>query len=333
MINIKKELQIIPTKTCKEYFNPAMVYIPVKNNSKFLCKAVVKGEMIEDKIVPVSGQIIAVAVDNKNNYLVIKNDFKEQTSNLKPILISINCQILYINCLNKDPLNNNAYHLLKRDFEKINTTIHYLLDANISKVVFLVASTEEEMIKKLNEITTDKINIQIINDVYPLGYSSLLKKYLHLPATAKLISLDYLLQIYYSNIKHSFKTTHYITCAGTALQESLVIELKNYTILNDILPFLKFKTNDYTILLNNSLCGQEIDIKTVITNDIKTIIFNKKEVKREEICLNCGFCYRICPWHINPLNNVKCPNCGLCNYVCPSKINIKAIGKEVSDDE
>ena len=54
------------------------------------------------------------------------------------------------------------------------------------------------------------------------------------------------------------------------------------------------------------------------------IIVNKKDKvleskKRKDNCSNCGLCYTLCPWHINPLKTNNCYNCGLCNYVCPSK--------------
>ena len=105
--------------------------------------------------------------------------------------------------------------------------------------------------------------------------------------------------------------------------KTTVFKATKYTILKELLEYLKIDINDIEICLNNSLINKNIGIQYVINEETKLIIINKKdkvlESKRKDTCSNCGLCYTLCPWHINPLKTNKCYDCGLCNYICPSK--------------
>ena len=109
--------------------------------------------------------------------------------------------------------------------------------------------------------------------------------------------------------------------------ETLVVKVTKYTILKELLEYLKIDITDIKISLNNSLINIPIDIQYVLTEKTELIILNKKEEieskKNMDNCSNCGLCYTMCPWHINPLKTSKCCNCGLCNYVCPSKRKLR----------
>ena len=77
-------------------------------------------------------------------------------------------------------------------------------------------------------------------------------------------------------------------------------------------------------LKNNSLYSYNINVANeIIDENLRGIIINESKSIKELPCNNCGLCYNVCPYKINPLvKSDKCVKCGLCNYVCPSKIKI-----------
>ena len=76
----------------------------------------------------------------------------------------------------------------------------------------------------------------------------------------------------------------------------------------------------------------------IITDNLESICFTKKEVPIPQKCIKCGSCYRHCPKGIDPCkiinnksdksNTSSCLNCGLCNYICPSFINLRRAVRE-----
>lgn len=335
MINIRKEQKIAIPQEYLEYLNPNYVFIPIKENKNYPKTLVKKDDLIEDIKVPITGNILATAVNNDKRYLIIKNNHLEET-NKDETKVSKNSdkkkekveflenfkdkETIYINTFDKDALAFNNYYLLLKEKDKVIFTLNYLIENTGLKEIYLVIpSTYEEVINEYKKIKDKKIKLIILNDYFALGYNDILSKYLRVNSS-NIISIETLFNTYYV-IKSKNSNYVYLTINGNI--KTTVFKATKYTILKELLEYLKIDINDIEICLNNSLINKNIGIQYVINEETKLIIINKKdkvlESKRKDTCSNCGLCYTLCPWHINPLKTNKCYDCGLCNYICPSK--------------
>lgn len=335
MINIRKEQKIAIPQEYLEYLNPNYVFIPIKENKNYPKTLVKKDDLIEDIKVPITGNILATAVNKDKRYLIIKNNHLEETnkdetrvsknSDKKKEKVEFlenfkNKETIYINTFDKDALAFNNYYLLLKEKDKVIFTLNYLIENTGLKEIYLVIpATYEEVINEYKKIGDKKIKLIILNDYFALGYNDILSKYLRVNSS-KIISIEALFNTYYV-IKSKNSNYVYLTINGNI--KTTVFKATKYTILKELLEYLKIDINDIEICLNNSLINKNIGIQYVINEDTKLIIINKKdkvlESKRKDTCSNCGLCYTLCPWHINPLKTNKCYDCGLCNYICPSK--------------
>ena len=345
MINIRKEQKITIPLTYLEYLEPNFIFIPIKEKTSFPKVAVSKDNYIEDIKIPINGNIIATAVNNNDNYLIIKNN-KDIKSNSKPKIkktleseekepLSIvlttkfndntKNKILYVNAFDKDPSCFNNYYLLDKEEDKLLEAFTFLIDNyGIEEIKIVIPASYEAMIKKYQKLENKKIKLTIINDYFSLGYKDILSKYLRINSR-DIVNLKEVLNLYYE-LGNTSNDYLYITIWGNV--KVLVLKVLKYTILKEVLEFLNINPDEVDISLNNSLINQKIDYKYVLTKETELIIINKKEKLRpkknlkkscEYNCSNCGLCYMMCPWHLNPLKVEKCSKCGLCNYLCPNK--------------
>lgn len=335
MINIRKEQKIAIPQEYLEYLNPNYVFIPIKENKNYPKTLVKKDDLIEDIKVPITGNILATAVNKDKRYLIIKNSHLDDTnkdetrvsknSDKKKEKVEFlenfkNQETIYINTFDKDALAFNNYYLLLKEKDKVIFTLNYLIENTGLKEIYLVIpATYEEVINEYKKIKDKKIKLIILNDYFALGYNDILSKYLRVNSS-NIISIETLFNTYYV-IKSKNSNYVYLTINGNI--KTTVFKATKYTILKELLEYLKIDINDIEICLNNSLINKNIGIQYVINEETKLIIINKKdkvlESKRKDTCSNCGLCYTLCPWHINPLKTNKCYDCGLCNYICPSK--------------
>ena len=335
MINIRKEQKIAIPQEYLEYLNPNYVFIPIKENKNYPKTLVKKDDLIEDIKVPITGNILATAVNKDKRYLIIKNSHLDE-ANKDETRVSKNSdkkkekveflenfksqETIYINTFDKDALAFNNYYLLLKEKDKVIFTLNYLIENTGLKEIYLVIpATYEEVINEYKKIKDKKIKLIILNDYFALGYNDILSKYLRVNSS-NIISIETLFNTYYV-IKSKNSNYVYLTINGNI--KTTVFKATKYTILKELLEYLKIDINDIEICLNNSLINKNIGIQYVINEETKLIIINKKdkvlESKRKDTCSNCGLCYTLCPWHINPLKTNKCYDCGLCNYICPSK--------------
>ena len=335
MINIRKEQKIAIPQEYLEYLNPNYVFIPIKENKNYPKTLVKKDDLIEDIKVPITGNILATAVNKDKRYLIIKNNHLEETnkdetkvsknSDKKKEKVEFlenfkNKETIYINTFDKDALAFNNYYLLLKEKDKVIFTLNYLIEnAGLKEIYLVIPATYEEVINEYKKIGDKKIKLIILNDYFALGYNDILSKYLRVNSS-NIISIETLFNTYYV-IKSKNSNYVYLTINGNI--KATVFKATKYTILKELLEYLKIDINDIEICLNNSLINKNIGIQYVINEETKLIIINKKdkvlESKIKDTCSNCGLCYTLCPWHINPLKTNKCYDCGLCNYICPSK--------------
>lgn len=334
MINIRKEQKIAIPQEYLEYLNPNYVFIPIKENKNYPKTLVKKDDLIEDIKVPITGNILATAVNKDKRYLIIKNSHldeanKDETkvsknSDKKKEKVEFlenfkNQETIYINIFDKDALAFNNYYLLLKEKDKVIFTLNYLIENTGLKEIYLVIpATYEKVINEYKKIKDKKIKLIILNDYFALGYNDILSKYLRVNSS-NIISIETLFNTYYV-IKSKNSNYVYLTINGNI--KTTVFKATKYTILKELLEYLKIDINDIEICLNNSLINKNIGIQYVINEETKLIIINKKDKvleSKKDNCSNCGLCYTLCPWHINPLKTNKCYDCGLCNYICPSK--------------
>lgn len=360
MINIRKEQKIAVPNNYREYLKPDYVFIPINGDKSYPKKAVRVNDCIDNKRIPITGEIVATAVNDQERYLIIKSKFhnydkqkngveqindSEQIRNIsvdepnkiitdnhsKEMIETVlkkfrEQKVLYINTFDEDPYTFNNYFLLLQEKDKILLFLEYLLDNDYLQEIYLVIpATYEAVINEYKKIKNKKIKLIILNDYFSLSYKDILSKNLRVKKE-KIVSIEELLNIYY---EVSGNTCNYIYVTVKTIEQLYVLKVIKYTILKVILEYLQIDTTAISITLNNSMLRQPIDFKYVLNEKTKLIIVNKKEElsqqekKKEDNCFNCGLCYNLCPWHFNPLKKKKCFNCGLCNYVCPSKKMIK----------
>ena len=333
----------------KEILNTDYIFIPIKYDDKILVKFnshVLKGELVYDdgikKYSSVSGLVLKVLALNNFKYLVIKNDFKEESKNTRArnldnlskdkFLSNLNNQYiynilnskvnnLYINGIDDDPYIYNKYMIIKNNINDIAEMFKYIKDNfEINNIKLVIKNSYSNLLENY------KINISYtkLPDIYPIGNNKLLTKQLIKNDNDYLIDINDIINMIYNIKKNKIMLENYITINGNVIENPKVIKVKKYSYLNNILTNFNFLSNDYDIILNNSLCGKIVNPKNVIIDDnIKGVIINKKSDYKPDKCIKCGLCVNVCPMKINPLKkNKNCIECGLCNYVCPSKINL-----------
>jgi len=326
-INIDSELNIKVIEEFKEILNTDFIFIPIKNinNVKVNLKDnVLKGQLVyEDnftkKYSSVSGKVFKILDINNKIFLVIKNDYKEETINkrarnldnidkskfleyykndkVKEILKN-KINTLYVNAIDDDPYNYNKYMYLKNNLKDIEGIIKCLCDNfNIEKIKLVIKSNYGKLTKNY----TSSINYHKVPNIYPIGNEILLKKQIIKKDNDYLIDLYDLIDMIYDVKKNKIQTEKYITIGGNNIDMLCVLNVKKYSYLNNLLGNFKFIDKKFEVILNNSLCGSKVNAKDIVISSlVDCVIINK--VMEEEVC--------------------DCSKCGLCNYVCPSKINI-----------
>ena len=341
----------------------------VKQNEK-ICKGQVVIENNLNKVLsPVSGSVLGVKImsaDGKNtNVLVIKNDFEEKEKKKREFktikyskeeIVSLLYEFyfnklasdletrkiknLVINGIEDEPYIYNKSFLLK-NYEKEILEITDLIASQfkINNSMIAIKSNDSKCIESyLNKIGTyPNISLSLVPDYYLLGKEPFLLEHLGLNDKETLIiDVEVLFDIYEALFlqRNNYKTL--ITISGPTLSKSVVIRLTKGTLLEDaIINNIKVKDLDPVYVLNGPMTGKKCDIKReVITENTKGVYIAIDENIKEEKCLNCGLCLRVCPVKINPKKcldkkrkSAKCLDCGLCSYICPSNINLRKVLK------
>ena len=362
LITLERDPSIKINNDIIYYLNPDYVYIPSQDiwidDRKFIHK---NSLIIAPFKSPVSGYIIGT----KNDYLVIKNDFRElekkekrfkkkiTIKNILECLDKNNDKLLdtfknqtkftniVINALNDEPYVYNNIFILKENIDELLELLDELSYIYKTDNNYLVVKNIDTMIinECLNAIGTyPNIKLTLVNDEYLLERKEFLENILPIKDNTLYLSATDLLRLN-NYLLDKDNTTILLTISGSALKESRIIRVKKYTLLKDILDnYFEVNTDAYQVIANGLMQGFLVpDITNfVITDEIYAINIMKSSKVREDACINCGKCLEICPVGVNPLSgkNIKsCINCGLCSYICPSFINLKAKLKEQIKNE
>lgn len=347
-----EQVKIIPKQEITYFLNPDYIYIPL-NKEKLKVKQdekINKAELITEHIYsPISG----IAYGLKNNTLVIENDFKEWTkhdeckmditipniidviskSNNKTLLNKFKSNKKFnniiITAIDENPYVYNKIYLLK---ENINNILEL-----INKLSIIYGSNNNYLVIKSNMAyvidafldkfgTYPNISLSLVNDEYLISREENIKERLKINNSYLILDIEELITLS-RLLTNKITTTKLITISGDAIESSIVMRVKNYTLLSDVIDkYIKFITSDYDVIVNGVMTGFIIDnIKDfIITPDVMSITFMKKRKIITNKCIKCGKCISICPQNVNILtkkNIDKCIDCGLCSYICPSYIN------------
>lgn len=358
LVKLNKDNRIKVADETLIYIDPDYLYIPVVNPNFKVNDYVFKDTLLTDNIYAgISGYIKEI---NKN-YLVIANDFKEKSINVKKEKRTItietilkrlamynselynlfkslkNADNIVISGINDEPYVYNNIYILKDNIKEILSfldELHELYQSNNTSLIIKNNDSKiiEECLKELG--TYPNIKLTLVDDLYLLGKKEYLLNYLHIPINNTLYLTVEELVTLRNLVKYGLiDNMQYLTISGDALNEGIVLKVKKYTKLKDILvKYGDITYKDYVLVTGNLLVGHPVSPSLVITDKIKAIHVMKKRCEKEDLCINCGKCLSICPLKINILKEKKisnaCYSCGLCSYVCPSHINLLA---KVSD--
>lgn len=363
LITLNKEYSLLLKDTVTEYLNPNYIYLPV-NDDKLLINPkdyIYKGkEILKNKYSPISGRIVGLKNLTDDKFLVVENDFKEKLENKVSLRKNVNkmskdqllelvknfnlklyeklnCNFskIIINCIEEQLYVGNYMFLVK---EYSNELLEILNDISnileLKEITIIVKDTDYNIIDYLNNIVGiyPNINIKFLPNKYLISEKSILCKYLNINEHFIYLNIMELYNLYNFLKRKRIVEDKFLTITGNAIENPQVFKCKMYTKLDDIITnFIKFKSENYVIIVNNLLSNHFCDAKElIVTDDIDSIFIMKKREYKEKKCILCGKCNDICPVKIKVSNLINgkncdyedCIKCGLCNYICPSYINI-----------
>lgn len=363
LITLNKEYSLLLKDTVTEYLNPNYIYLPV-NDDKLLINPkdyIYKGkEILKNKYSPISGRIVGLKNLTDDKFLVVENDFKEKLENKVSLRKNVNkmskdqllelvknfdlklyeklnCNFskIIINCIEEQLYVGNYMFLVKEysnELLEILNNISNILE--LKEITIIVKDTDYNIIDYLNNIVGiyPNINIKFLPNKYLISEKSILCKYLNINEHFIYLNIMELYNLYNFLKRKRIVEDKFLTITGNAIENPQVFKCKMYTKLDDIITnFIKFKSENYVIIVNNLLSNHFCDAKElIVTDDIDSIFIMKKREYKEKKCILCGKCNDICPVKIKVSNLINgkncdyedCIKCGLCNYICPSYINI-----------
>lgn len=357
---LNKDKRVKVNNQMAYFLNPDFVYLPYSRNEFELDRRIYKNDVIKEDglniVSPVSGVSCGVLKYNSGYYIKLANDFRElaNKNNPKKTVVTIEIIKYYLEHTNKldvlkkftqfesidniivSAINDNPYvynrmFLLKEKINEVLELFSELATQYKCKNNYLVMKSNESFMidECLNVIGTfPNIKVTLVNDEYLLEREEYIKKLLEVSANTLYLTVDELIDIY-NYLYGVDNTTTLITISGDALVNGVVLRVKKYTLLKDILKkFVEFNTEKRIFIVNGLMAGYEIkDVNEfVITDDVYSINIMKRKGIKERNCINCGKCIDVCPVGVNPLtlkNMDKCIDCGLCSYICPVNINLR----------
>ena len=365
LVKIKSNNNINFDNKIYDFKSPKRVLIPISECDYRKGDYIYKNTYFDKYISSISGYIEDVKkikINNKmNSFLVIKNDYEENVKekirkkkiNNKEELISVlnifkfenlikkmnkDFSNIIITSIDEEEYSLKEYYYLKYYYQDILNTINDLMKLfNIKECILATKDTNLESIQNVKSIigTYPNILVNLVPNRYLISYPSFICEYFNYDYNNTLVLTTSDIINIYNSINYKIINETLITIGGTALEKNIVINVKLYTPLSEVLEeYFDIVDNKYEVYVNGTLSGYKVNnIDDVIINlDTSCIIINKSEYLEETECINCGACQRICPFKINvkkcyqeKLNHKKCISCGLCDYICPANLKLKKI--------
>lgn len=370
LIKLEKKLNILFDNDIYEYLNPDYVYLPIYDGFELLKKqddkVLINEIVVENKLnkikSPISGVIKGTTFLNiynkKTKCVVIENTYEEKEKinnknvtltraniistlsennylSFAKMLENKNIKNLIINGMEDEPYIQNNPFILKKYANKLLKLIDDFVNIfQIDNAFISIKSNDTDNINLfLSKIGTyPKINLSLINDYYLLAQDYFLLENMNLSNEDSLVISASDLYKIYKLLNDELSYTTFVSIVSPFLPKSFVVNVKNGSLIKDVLKRLNIKKFDNALYICNGLMtGYEIDLdKEVITENTKGLIITNKDTFKEEKCNLCGMCYKICPVKVNPkkvmdtgIKSKSCIDCGLCSYICPCKINLR----------
>jgi len=372
LIQIAKDASIKVSSKVEEYLSPNEVYLQIDSSAKILFKKkkVTKGQALfklNDETIysPISGEIEKVIertnfLNEKVNYLMIKNDFEENDSytgidsttiiistNLKKRILDYqdwskfqNKKTLILNGIEDEPYLANKTFMHKNHADELLIMLDSLAQTfDIPNIKIYLKETDRESIEAFNQIlnTYPNIALEILPDYYPLGHPLIFSKFLKLTDNDIVVHTETLLDYYYEIFKTRKKDFIYVTLTGDAITYPKVYKVKIGTSLEELLDSISLSDN-YVLMINGLMKGiNSTKEKVILDKNIRAVYFMKEKNVNPEKCQKCGKCIEVCPLKCNPYKSYKtngsyknkdCIHCGLCTFICKSNIELEKYLKE-----
>ena len=363
-IELRRDENILVSSKLETFLQPDFVYLPIKKKKILVHQndyVKIGDEVIDNTLSPISGKVLGLkkmnSFDGNDYYLEIANDYEERYINevgkrkkikKEDVLRILNLEgkkNLVLNAIDDEIYvsTQNFYLYLYYDvfLELLDDLQNIFPILNI--YVCVKASSSENVSKLMSDLGMyPNIILKIVPNYYLLGRNNFLLSYLGLnEKDSYVIFADQFYDIYNYLKRGRTRSDGLITISGNAVKCAMVIQVKDGTLLQDLVKEkIELLEKDVLYFANGLMSGKEIDLNHfVITKSLQSLIImkNKKNVKSSK-CIRCGLCSDVCPMHLHPLyfneknyqsEREKCINCGLCSYICPVYINFN---KEVQDE-
>lgn len=348
---MQKNKDIVVLKDMEYFLNPD--YINIKCNEVYvkIGEYVYKNQVVGDNLI---SSVSGVVKDIINNKVIIENDYREYSKGSKIYTDKVSIErILKVTANNK-----NLFDKFKSRYEFSNIVINCINDSMyVYNKIYLLKEEMVDILKLMNELRLSyksdnsmivirsndcnmldsffnklegfpETNVCLVKDEYLLENKNILLNKLKLDSINTLyLDIEELIMLN-DLLTGNVRSTKVITISGDGINKSLVIRLKKYTLLKEVLDKYFILDKDVDIIVNGLLTGRKIsDINNFVIDDsVKSINIMKRVDVVKNKCIKCGKCIRVCPFNVNILsgkNINKCIDCGLCSYVCPCHINLR----------
>ena len=327
----------------KNYLSPEYLYFQLFDKVKYYIDG--KSKVAKEQLLfssngknyysTISGKVLGTKEIDKNNYLVLQNDYKEKYVSSKSLRKKINTltkkEILDIlNEAGANEYSNNIKYFINNfesidslvltlvvceDAEKIypavfnihNSDILEVFDAlsqifEIKNPTIIISDTDESNIEYIANLSGmyPNFNISLTHGSYPSSHPLLITRKLHLKNALVLTPVD--LYYLYTVIKRGKRVLEKeVLVTGEKLKTDYLITTKLNVLVSDILKECKVKLSKDDILCKNSaIRGEIINSYDVLDSSVDSIVIVKKDTEKEKECINCGLCNKCCPQKLNP---------------------------------
>ena len=346
-ISIKKDNNILVSNNLVDFFDPKEIYIPLilDGTLNIKSKTVKKGDLLFKSLTnnafsSISGTLKKIVTLNKQKYLVITNNFKEelnkrkvkyQKGEIKDLIVKYyprfnlvkTTNVLYFKAFSDDVYNANNYFIFKNNLDEILEVLDILREVyKYEEVRILLKENDSDNINYFANILGSYpfINISLLPDVYPLYNDVILEDILKEKINSLTVneSLNLVQAIFY----HQPLLDCYLTVSGE-IENPVVVKVKKGTLLKEVLD--KLNINNKEGYINNVLQKKRNVLDVVVDENVSSVLFFD-ELRDVKPCISCGKCLSVCPRGCEPIFKKrmdKCISCGLCEYVCPSNLSLR----------